>query len=260
MTSPVWPLTLTFAGLLGVVIGSFLNVCIYRLPRGESIIAPRSRCVGCLTQLSWFENIPLLSFILLRGRCRHCQRPISWRYPVVELLTALLSVVLLVRFPYLDAYLIYFLLFTAPLLVITFIDLEHLIIPDVISFPGIAIGFASSLYLGRTHLAQASIHSSLGILLGAGSLWLLGWIYERIRGQIGLGLGDVKLAAMLGAFLGAPAILFILLLSALLGTLIGGFLTLLTQRRWRQPLPYGPFLALAGWIYLFWGGGYLRII
>lgn len=239
--------------IFGLLIGSFLNVCIYRLPRGESIVRPRSRCPGCRQQLRWYENIPLLSYLVLRGRCRYCHRTISLRYPTVELLTAVLAVALWMRFPHPVPFLCYFVLLSAPLLVITFIDLEHLLIPDVITLPGIVVGIAVHNLLSPGLWTVPLIESALGILLGGGSLWLISWIYERWRGQIGLGMGDVKLAALLGAFLGWRPVIFILFVSSFVGMLIGLILLVSRQTRLKQALPYGPFLALAAWIYLFAG-------
>lgn len=246
-------LVLIAVAIFGLILGSFLNVCIYRLPRGESIVAPRSRCPACRRQLTWYENIPLLSYFALRGRCRYCGRTISPRYFLVEGLTAVLSVAVWIRFPNPLAYVGYFVLLSAPLLVITFIDLDHFLIPDVITIPGIFLGVGVHYFLNPHPWMVPLLESLLGILLGGGSLWLLSWLYEKWRGRIGLGLGDVKLAAMLGAFLGWRAVIFILFVSSIVGTLVGLVIIIAGRRRLTQPLPYGPFLALAAWTYLFVG-------
>lgn len=246
-------LWLGFAGLFGLILGSFLNVCIYRLPRDESIVTPRSFCPGCRRPIRWFENIPVLSFIFLRGRCRGCGHRISWRYPIVEILSGVLSIWVAIRFAAPGPYLVFYLLFSAPLLVVAFIDLEHLLIPDAITLPGILVGLASHVVLSTQAWPAAVFNSVLGILVGGGILWLLSWSYERLRGQVGLGMGDVKLAAMIGAFFGWRAIIFILLVSSVLGTLIGVVVLLAGRRRLDHPLPYGPFMALGAWIYLFSG-------
>lgn len=246
-------LVLMTVAIFGLILGSFLNVCIYRLPRGESIVHPRSRCPSCHHQLSWYENIPLLSYLVLRGRCRYCGRPISPRYFVVELLTAVLSVAVWMRFSDPMAYVAYFVLLSAPLLVMTFIDLEHFLIPDVMTIPGIILGVAVHYALSPQPWIVPVLESLLGIVLGGGSLWLLSWLYEKWRGRVGLGLGDVKLAAMLGAFLGWRPIIFILFVSSIIGTLVGLVVIVAGRRRLSQPLPYGPFLAVATWTYLFVG-------
>ncbi len=263
MLPELMPWLLGTSAVFGLLIGSFLNVCIYRLPREQSIVLPRSYCPHCQHQLTWFENIPLVSFLFLRGRCRYCHEPISWRYPTVELLTALISVAVLWRFPLPAHYIAYFLLLSAPLLAIVFIDLEHLLILDVITYPGMVLGVVVHVTLGQGAWTGLLIESLLGLLLGGGSLWLISWFYERTRGRMGLGLGDVKLAAMLGAFFGWQAILFILLMASVAGTLIGGLVLLLSRTKLDHPVPFGPFLALAAWAYLFFGtillDGYLDL-
>lgn len=246
----VW---IPFAALFGLLVGSFLNVCIHRLPRNESVVRPRSHCPECRHPLLWYENIPLASYLLQRGRCRHCRHPISLRYPTVELLTALLSVAIAYRFPDPVAYLAYFLMLSAPLLAITFIDLAHYLIPDVLSVPGIFLGFVAHLYLAPGTIADRALDSLAGIVVGGGILSLLAWLYARIRRQEGMGGGDIKLAAMIGAFFGWRAIIFILLASSLAGTLAGGLFLLVSRKKLTHPIPYGPFLALGAWGYLFFG-------
>lgn len=243
-----------FAGLLGACVGSFLNVVIVRLPRGESIVAPRSRCVLCRHPIVWWENIPFVSFCCLRGRCRHCGRRISWRYPTVELLTTVLSLLLWWRYAMVLPYVVYFFFLMTPLIALSFIDLEHLIIPDIISLTGIATGLLSRLVLslpGNRWLAFGD--GVVGAIVGAGLLFAVAWGYERIKHQEGLGGGDVKLAAMLGAFFGWHASLFILLTSSIVGSIVGLVFIVAFKRDLQHAIPFGPFLSFAGILYLFAG-------
>src|SRR5215470_5136518 len=198
----LWVIVFVF----GAAIGSFLNVCIVRIPKGQSITTPPSHCPNCQAPIRGYDNIPLLSYLCLRGRCRACSARISPRYFFVELLTGALTVVLFLRFGVMPAFLLY-LVFVAALIVVSFIDLELQIIPDVISLPGIAVGLVAS-FLNtpwpREHLAlpPAPLDSALGILAGGGFLFLVAWLYERFTGVEGMGGGDIKLLAMIGAFLG----------------------------------------------------------
>ncbi|MBI2082334.1 MAG: prepilin peptidase [Deltaproteobacteria bacterium] len=245
-------LTQIFAILFGLVVGSFLNVVIYRLPRGESVVRPRSHCPHCGQLVRWYDNIPLLSFFLLKRRCRSCKNPISWRYPFVEGLSGLLALLIFWKFTDPFVALLYSLFLAFPLLAISGIDLEHKIIPNVITLPGIPIGFLISAGLGGWN-RQAFFGSSLGILVGGGALLLVGISYQKLRGREGLGMGDVKLAAMLGAYFGWQGVLFILLISSLLGSVVGLILLLFFKKGHQEPIPYGPFLSLAGLIQLLFG-------
>jgi leader peptidase (prepilin peptidase)/N-methyltransferase len=240
---------LMFAGgtfLLGAVVGSFLNVCIYRIPAGDSVVAPRSRCPHCQTTIHWYHNLPIVSWILLRGYCAYCGAPFSIRYPLVEALTGLLFALFFCRFGFHPVTLVAWLL-AAALVAISFIDLDHQIIPDVISLPGIPIGFLCSLALPWVSW-QSSL---LGILLGGGILLAIALGYEWLTKQEGMGLGDVKLLAMLGAFLGAPAVLPIIFLASIMGTLVGVPLMLIKRAGRKLAIPFGPFLAGAALVYLF---------
>ncbi|MBI2982495.1 MAG: prepilin peptidase [Deltaproteobacteria bacterium] len=251
-----------FAGLFGLLIGSFLNVVIYRLPRGRSIVRPRSHCPRCRRLIRSYDNIPLVSFLLLKGRCRSCRKPISWRYPLVEMISGLLA--LLVSWKFTDPLVgaAYYLFFVAPLIVVSGIDFRHKIIPNRITLPGILIGLWISFWLGGWHIGSL-LHSFLGAITGGGALFLVGFCYEKLRGVEGLGMGDVKLAAMLGAYFGWNGVLFILLISSLLGSVIGLILLLVFKKGRTEPIPYGPFLSLAGLIQLFFGkeliGFYLNL-
>lgn len=234
--------------LLGAAIGSFLNVCIYRLPLGRSIVTPGSACPACGHTIRWFENIPILSFILLRARCSACNRPISIRYPFVELLMGILAVAVWQKFPFQIDFLIY-LVFCAAMLVITFIDLDHMIIPDIISLPGIAMGFAVSFVSNHMDWEQ----SLMGILLGGGLFYAVAFIFCLITKKEGMGGGDIKLLAMIGAFLGWQAVLFVIFTSAFVGAIVGLIYTRIYSNDKNAQIPYGPFLAGAAICYLFYG-------
>jgi leader peptidase (prepilin peptidase) / N-methyltransferase len=247
-----------WAFLLGLVVGSFLNVCIHRLPRGLSIVTPRSHCPQCGRFLRWYDNIPLVSYMLLRGRCRTCRKAIPFRYTLVEAVTAVLSVLVYAKFGVSWAYVLYFFLLTAPLICIAFIDLEHKIIPDMISLPGIAAGVATTLVISGPPYSAALITSFGGILAGGGTLFAISWVYEKIRHQEGIGGGDVKLAAMIGAFFGWKAVFLILLLSSLLGSIAGIFLMICLRRGSQASIPFGPFLSAGALVYLFVGNELVR--
>ena len=243
-TQLVTLLSATF--LLGAIIGSFLNVCIYRIPAGESVVSPRSRCPQCLTTIRWYHNLPVLSWVLLKGRCAYCGTPFSVRYPLIEALNGLLFVLFFYRFGFDPVTLVAWLLVSA-LVTISFIDLDHQIIPDVISLPGIPIGFLCSFALPWVSW-QSSL---LGVLCGGGILLAIALGYEWLTKQEGMGFGDVKLLAVLGAFLGVPAIFPIIFLASVMGTLVGIPLMLIKRADRRLALPFGPFLAAAALIYLF---------
>jgi leader peptidase (prepilin peptidase)/N-methyltransferase len=234
--------------VLGLVLGSFFNVCIHRLPRNESLLWPGSHCPHCRHPLGPRDNIPLVSFLLLKGACRYCHAPIAYRYPLVEMLTALLLVLLGLRFG-LSWALLQSATLSCALLVVSFIDLDQRIIPDEISYPGMAVGFAFSLGLG-----VPGWQSSLtGLLLGGGVLYLLAWGYERATRKEGLGGGDIKLLAMIGAFLGWKGVLVTIFMGSLLGTLAGLLLMLVWKKGRTYAIPFGPFLSLGALIFLFLG-------
>lgn len=230
------PLMLAFA-LAGLLVGSFLNVCIYRLPRRESIIWPASCCTVCNRRLAWFENVPVVSWLALRGGCRTCGAPISTMYPVVELTTAMVfaggvsvygpSALLAVR-----------LAFACALIVLFAIDFRHRILPNVITIPGIAAGFAASWFL-----PPGWISSLLGVVVGGGILLAIAEVYYRVRGQEGLGMGDVKMLAMIGAFLGWPLMVLTLVLASFAGSIVGVTLIVSGRGGLQAALPFGTFLA-----------------
>ena len=224
--------------LFGLVIGSFLNVCIHRLPQRKSIVSPPSQCPHCGYVLRWYDNIPVLSYALLRGRCRGCQARISPRYPIVELITMLVFVAHGFVFG-LDIMLVPRLLFACALIVLFAIDLEHHLLLDVITLPGIVVGLLFSLLL-----PPGILSAIIGVLVGGGVLWLIGEAYYRYAGEEGMGGGDVKMLAMIGAFLGWKLAVLTLVFSSLAGSLVG--LIVIASRRggMKYALPYGTFLAI----------------
>jgi leader peptidase (prepilin peptidase)/N-methyltransferase len=241
-------ITLFFGFVLGTIIGSFVNVCIHRIPQDKSIITPSSHCPRCKTPIRFYDNIPLVSFMILKGRCRKCHVSISLRYPLVEFLMGLFSFMLLLRFGISTLYLIY-LTFFAALTLVSFIDLPHRIIPDVISLPGIIIGLVISLL----HPQLSIKDSFIGVLLGGGSLYLVASIYHIITKREGMGGGDVKLLAMIGAFIGWKGVLFTILCSSFIGSIVGVALMLISSADSKYAVPFGPFLSLGAIIYVLWG-------
>jgi leader peptidase (prepilin peptidase)/N-methyltransferase len=234
--------------IFGLVIGSFLNVCIHRLPASQSIVHPRSRCPQCGHLIRVYDNIPVLSYLLLRGRCRDCGARISLRYPVVELLSGAFAAMALARFGLSwQALLMYALI--AAFLVITFIDLDHRIIPDVITLPGIPIGLAASFGPGMI----SPLESLVGILAGGGSLFLVAWGYQLVTKREGMGGGDIKLLAMIGAFIGWKGVLLTIFIASLTGTLAGMALIFRRRGDMKLAVPFGPFLAVGAIAYLFMG-------
>ena len=234
---------LVVVGLFGLAIGSFLNVVIARVPAGRSLVHPASACPGCSASLTWYDNIPLLSYLVLRGRCRTCAMRISLRYPIVEALTAALLILAYVALgPSVD-FLVALVLLPA-LVAMTAIDLDHQMIPDVITLPGIPLGLVLNVTTGRL----SWVESFIGIVIGGG-LFLV--IILVSRG--GMGGGDMKLGAMLGAFLGWKALAVALFVAIVLGGVIGATLLLTGLRGRKDPIPFGPFLAAGGAMALVWG-------
>ena len=229
---------LTILVMLGLAVGSFLNVCIHRLPRGQSLTVPPSRCPACEYRLRWYDNIPVTSYAILGGRCRKCRTPISSRYPVVELATMALFVLHAAVFGW-SALLIPRLLFACAMVVLFAIDLEHHLLPNVITLPGIAIGLISSAVL-----PPGIVDALIGAALGGGVLWLIGEVYFRYSGHEGMGGGDVKMLGMIGAFLGWKLVLVTLVLSSVAGSIVGLFVIVIKRGGMKYALPYGTFLAL----------------
>ena len=235
--------------MFGMCIGSFLNVCIYRLPSSMSIINPsRSFCPQCNSAIQFYDNIPVFSYLWLKGRCRNCKASISLRYPLVELMTGILAIAILFMFGLTLEGFVYF-IFISSLLVITFIDIDHKIIPDIISLPGIPIGLAASFVL-----PDITFKSSLiGLLVGGGSLLLVAWTYSFITHKEGMGGGDIKLLGMIGTFIGWKGVIFTIFAASLAGTLVGIIVMLLKGKNLKFAIPFGPFLSIGAMSYVFFG-------
>lgn len=255
---------IAITGLLGLLVGSFLNVVIYRLPMmmatewpavseapkplSLSLAHPRSFCPHCQTPIAAYDNIPVISFLWLRGRCRACQTPINWHYPVTEIVSCLLSMLCAWHFGY-DESLLAALVFSWSLLTLAMIDSSHFILPDAITLPLIWSGLGLSLF----DIFVDSHSSILGAIFGYGSLWLVYQIFKLITGKEGMGYGDFKLLAALGAWLGWQELPLIILLSSLSGSMLGGILMLNKRIGFGLAIPFGPFLALSGWLTMLFG-------
>lgn len=244
-----------FAFIFGAVVGSFLNVCIFRLPGKESIIKPLSRCPHCQHPIRFYDNIPLASFILLKGKCRDCREKISWRYPLVELITALLSLLLFLKFGFGLPFLAVF-IFTAVLIIIAFIDLDHQIIPDILTLPGIPVFFLAGIFIMKVGWLAALI----GLLVGGGVLFAIAFVYEAITKREGMGGGDIKLLAMIGGFFGWKSLIFIILFSSFAGALVGMTAMIIKKQDLKYAVPFGPFLAAAAIAYIYWGEAFMRLV
>ncbi|WP_457572331.1 prepilin peptidase [Desulfovulcanus sp.] len=244
-----------FAFVFGLILGSFYNVCIHRYLTGQSIILPASHCPMCEHKLSWWENIPLISFIILRGRCRACGQKISLRYPAVELISGLSALGLAVRFGPGVIFFVY-LFFFGLLIVASFIDLDSFILPDIITLPGGVLAVAASFILPISW--QDAL---LGAVLGSGSFWVLQKGYKLLKGVDGLGTGDVKLMFMLGALLGwqgLPVMVFIAALTALMASLY--YLKKDKSKGTQTRIPFGPFLSLGAIICTLAGDVILKFV
>jgi leader peptidase (prepilin peptidase) / N-methyltransferase len=247
--TPVLLLTLSGLFIFGACVGSFLNVCIFRIPRKKSIVFPGSACPACQAPIPIYANIPVVSFAFLRGRCLFCKHPISWRYPLVEALTGLAAVLVFLRFGLTPQAGVWF-GFTATLLLVSFIDLDFQIIPDRISIPGIFIFSA----LGWLVLDRSPVAIGLGILTGGGILYAVALFYYLVRKTEGMGGGDIKLLAMIGAATGISGVLFTLFAGSALGTAAGLAAMVRNRHTDRQmKLPFGPYLASGALLYVFYG-------
>ena len=241
-------LTYPLAFIFGSCIGSFLNVCIVRIPDAKSIIHPPSACPKCGARIRCYDNVPILSFIMLKGRCRYCGAGISLRYPAIELMSGLTAVAVYAAFgPGVPAA-VYF-AFISTLWVVTLVDIDHRIIPDIISLPGIPIFFLASLTIPTVTVTE----SLLGILVGGGSLYTVAWAYSAIKKADGMGGGDIKLLAMIGALIGWKGVLFTLFTSSALGTTVGVGLMIGAGKNMKFAVPFGPFLSAGAVIYIFFG-------
>ena len=262
-----------FSFIFGSVIGSFLNVCIYRLPRDESIVFPPSHCTSCGNPIRFYHNLPIVGYLILRGRCADCGSRISLRYPIIELISGIVLTGVLYKFGLsLDA--LFYALLIYSLIVITFIDLEHMIIPNAITIPGAIAGLIynalitdwerSRDLLGRFSFGLENffgilnevpfLDSVFGLVIGGGVLFLIAFLYVLVRKTEGMGMGDVKLLAMIGAFLGWQGVVFVMLASSILGTVTGLSIIFYKKGNLKYALPFGPFLSLAAVIYVFTGG------
>ncbi len=242
---PPWIFSLV--GLVfGLMVGSFANVCISRLPKRQSVVFPASHCPKCNKPIHVTDNIPLISYILLKGKCRNCKQKISIIYQAIELVTGLLMAAVFYRFGFSVECLIFSIVVPA-LVIITMIDIEHQIIPDVITLPGIPLGLAAGSYL------NGWLDSVVGLALGGGMFWLLAEGYFRLRGKMGMGGGDIKYIAAAGALMGWVQVLFIIFIGALAGGLFGGIGMGVRKLNFLSRIPFGPFLALATLISIFFG-------
>ena len=246
MILPQEPLTSIFLALFGLVLGSFLNVCIHRLPLGQSVVSPGSRCPACKTPIRWYRNVPVVSWIALRGRCASCAAPISWRYPLVEALSGGLVLAGWHAFGPTAAFPIAT-LFTLAMVCLFFTDLDHQLLPDVITLSGVVGGFALvwfNPFLNGQGWARVWA-AGAGAALGSGLLWGFGALYTKLRGVEAMGMGDVKMMAMVGAFTGPFGVLLTIFAASLVGALVGVLLIPLRGGSLRDTLPFGCFLAPA---------------
>lgn len=258
-------------GILGLVMGSFLNVVIYRLPlilkheyenecrdyfdhassakhRTFNLAIPRSYCPKCKTQLLWWQNIPMISYILLRGKCGHCKKPISWRYPLVEILSSIVTIFVVIYFDA-DIQTLPVLILSWMLIAAIFIDLEKQLLPDIITLPLIWLGLLSNV----NHIFTSPQNAIIGAASGYLSLWIVAKVFKLIRKVEGMGYGDFKMLAAFGAWLGWQLLPLIVLAASLSGLIVGVSLIVYKKHKFNQPLSFGPYLAMAGWAAFFWG-------
>ena len=255
LNSPINDFFSAFPGLLdltailfGLIVGSFLNVCIYRLPHDLSVVKPRSQCPVCGKMIAWYDNFPILSYLFLLGKCRYCHTAISFRYPLIEAVTGLISWVLIHRFGPSWLYLVYF-LYSAALITITMVDLDHRIIPDEISLPGIPIGLVLAAFTPLISFWDALA----GVFVGGGLLLVVGIFYEGLRKQEGIGGGDIKLLGMIGAFTGWQGALFTIFGGSIIASVAGISLMIVRRTNSQIPIPFGPYLSGASFVYLLYG-------
>ncbi len=238
-----------YIGIIGLLVGSFANVCVHRIPRGESVVSPRSQCPNCQHLIAWYDNLPILSWLLLGRKCRYCKHPIAWRYPLLELTMGLMWASIVWFYPvhsYNPIFLAQAISLVTLLWILTLIDLETFLLPNALTFPGIALGLAFAAYFGFF------LDSLIGAVAGYGVFWLVARLFLIFTGKEGMGQGDFKLLAMLGAYMGWQAIPFIILLSSVTGAVIGSMALIISKKGLRAEIPFGPYLAAAGVIWFFW--------
>jgi len=241
----------SMAGVLGLIFGSFANVCVHRLPSKDSVVMPGSRCPSCGHGIAWFDNIPLLSYLLLHGRCRYCRKRIPVRYPLLELLMGLSWLGLAWHYG-LTRELAQAVVLVSMLWILTLIDLEQGLLPDILTLPGIIIGCLFGLWFG--HFTD----SVIGVVAGYGFFWLVARLFLLATGREGMGYGDFKLLAMLGAFFGWQALPVIIFMASITGVVFGGAYLILSRRHARAEIPFGPYLAFAGAMWMLWGPAWLH--
>lgn len=260
------------AFIFGSIMGSFLNVCIHRMPLGKSVVWPSSHCPRCEKRIPWYDNIPFISYLLLRGRCRFCKERISLRYIIVELLTAIMFVALASHYR-LSYTLFFYMVFVCGLIIATFVDIRHRIIPDEVSIGGIIVGFLLTAVKGfnlnsLTYNFRPAVNSLLGIIVGGGIIYLTGFLFDfvyfkmlkrpPIQGETeSMGGGDVKLLAMIGAFLGWQGAILAFFIAPFFGVILG-VINLIAKKD--HTIPYGPFLSLGAIISLFWADKIIRLL
>lgn len=277
LNTPLTAFLAFMAFVFGAMIGSFLNVCVYRIPKGESVVKGRSHCPKCGQGIAWFDNIPILSWLILGAKCRNCALPISWQYPLVEGISGLLFLLVFLKFGVTVATPVYMAL-SASMVLVTFVDLTDWTIPNEVTFPGIPLGIVFSvvamLYPESNLILADPIASLIGVVAGGGSLYLLDKAALLLLKKRGMGFGDVKLLAMLGAFFGWQGVILIIMMASLVGSVVGVAMILATRKRGPRDaapqsdhetgeedvaahgghyLPFGPYLALAGLLYMFFG-------
>lgn len=234
--------------IFGLCVGSFLNVCIYRIPVGNSIVFPGSACPNCHSAIRFYDNIPLFSYLLLGGKCRRCKTPISLRYPLIELITGAVSLGLYLKSGLSIETSVYF-IFICVLIVIAFIDVDHRIIPDRITLPGIFVFFSAAFAIPSI----SWMDSLLGVAIGGGSLFLVAVVYHLLTRKEGMGGGDIKLLAMIGTLVGWKGVFFTIFVSSAVGTLAGLIIMAATRQNLKLAVPFGPFLSIGAVTYIFYG-------
>lgn len=263
----LWCYFTTLAFFFGACVGSFLNVCIHRIPLDESVVTPRSKCPKCNHMIAWYDNIPLVSYLVLRARCRGCGTHISVRYFLVELLTAVLFILVWSHYGVdvaartFDMRTLVYWTMVGGLILGTFVDFEHMILPDRVTIGGMILGpvlsfLVPTMHEGAIGHVDGLVASLTGLGVGFGLLWLVGWAGKKVLKKDAMGFGDVKLLGAIGAFLGWQAVLFTVMFSSLIGSVVGVALIATRNKKWQSRIPFGPYLALAAVVWVLWGKGW----